>query len=109
MGISILKDFEFYNEIRRVLSVELKKVKKTKNELEIEVLDENETLLNPIVHILSNNDDVEYATCIADHPLINKRRLFIRVKKGNPNDILKEAIKQLGNEAKKFGKSLEKL
>jgi len=87
--------------------VDLKTIKKTKNELEIEVIDENETILNPIIHILLGNEDVEYATCMADHPLDNKRRLFMRVKKGTPNEILKKAVKQLGDEIKKFGKNFE--
>lgn len=87
--------------------MDLKTIKKTKTELEMEVIDENETILNPIIHILSENEDVEYATCMTDHPLINKRRLFIRVKKGNPNEILKKAVRQLGDEVKKFGKNFE--
>ena len=87
--------------------MDVKTIKKTKTELEIEVIDENETILNPITHILSENKDIEYATCITDHPLINKRCLFIRVKKGNPNEFLKKAVKQLGDEIKKFGKNFE--
>ena len=88
--------------------MELKTIKKSKTELEIEVTDEDETILNPIAHILSKNDDVEYASCIAEHPLSNKRRLFIRVKKGSPNDALKKAVKQLGDEIKNFGKNFGK-
>lgn len=87
--------------------MDLKTIKKTKTELEIEVIDENETIINPITHILSENEDVEYVTCMTDHPLDNKRRLFIRVKKGNPNEILKKAVRQLGDEVKKFGKNFE--
>jgi len=87
--------------------MELKTIKKTKNELELEVIDENETILNPIVHVLTKNEDVDYAVCIADHPLSNKRRLFIRVKKGKPDEILKKSVKQLEDEAKKFGKYFE--
>ena len=87
--------------------MELKTIKKTKNELEIEVTDENETILNPITHILTENEDVDYAACITDHPLSNKRRLFIRVKKGKPDEILKKAVKQLEDEIKKFSKNFE--
>jgi DNA-directed RNA polymerase subunit L len=87
--------------------MELHILKKTKTELEVEVVDENETILHPITHILTQNDDVEYATCMADHPLSNKRKLFIRVKKGDPLDALKKAVKHLEDEIKKFGKSFE--
>ena len=87
--------------------MELKTIKKTKNELQIEVIDENETILNPITHILSNDDDVEYATCMTDHPLASNRILYIRTKKGSPEDALKKAVKYLHDEIKKFGKNFE--
>jgi DNA-directed RNA polymerase subunit L len=85
--------------------MELRTLKKTKKELEIEVTGEDETILHPITHILSENDDVEYATWMVDHPLSNKRRLFIRVKKGTPYDALKKAVKYLEEEVKEFGKN----
>jgi DNA-directed RNA polymerase subunit L len=88
--------------------VDLKKIKKTKYELELEIIGENETILNPIVHTLLDNEDVEYAACMADHPLDNRRRLFIRVNKGDPNDILKKAIQHLSTEIKKLGKNFDK-
>ena len=87
--------------------MELKTFKKTKTELDLEVIDENETILNPITHILSENEDVEYAACMTDHPLSNKRRLFIRMKKGSPDEALKKAVKYLDDEIKKFGKNFE--
>lgn len=82
-------------------------IKKTKNELEIEILGENETILNPITHILTENKDVEYAACMADHTLSNKRRLFIRMIKGSPEEALAKAVKYLDDELKKFGKNLD--
>ena len=87
--------------------IEFKKIKATKNELEIELGDEYENILNPITHILLENEDVEYAACLTDHPLASKKRLFIRVKKGSPNDALKDAVKFLKNEIKKFSSSIE--
>ena len=87
--------------------MELKTIKKTKNELELEIIDENETILNPITHVLTEHEDVDYAACIVEHPLYNKRRLIIRVKKGKPEEILKKAVKQLDDEIKKFGKYFE--
>ncbi len=87
--------------------MELKTIKKTKNELELEIIDENETILNPITHLLSENNDVEYAACMTDHPLSNKRRLFIRTTKGSPDEALKKAVKHLDDEIKKFGKNFE--
>ncbi|UCD13937.1 MAG: hypothetical protein JSW60_00530 [Thermoplasmatales archaeon] len=87
--------------------MDFKKIKKTANELEIEIGDEYENILNPITHILLENKDVEYAACMTDHPLSTKRRLFIRVKKGTADDALKNAVKYLKDEIKKFGKNFE--
>jgi DNA-directed RNA polymerase subunit L len=85
--------------------MELKTLKKTSKELEIEVIGETETLLNPITEVLLDNDDVDYATYMADHPELKKRRLYLRVKKGKPEDILKKAVKQLEDEIKTFSKN----
>ena len=82
--------------------MELKTLKKTSKELELEITGEDETILNPITEILLQNEDVEYASYMADHPESKKRRLYIRVTKGDPQDILKKAVKQLEGEIKEF-------
>jgi DNA-directed RNA polymerase subunit L len=87
--------------------MELKTIRKTKTELELEITGEDETILHPITHILMQNDDVEYAAYMADNPLAPKKQLFIRVKKGSPEDVLKKAIKYLEDEIKQFGKNFE--
>ena len=84
--------------------MELEKIKKTSKEIELEITGENETMLNPITEKLLQNEDVDYASYIADHPESNKRRLYIRVKKGEPIDLLKKAIKQVETELKDFEK-----
>lgn len=85
--------------------MELKTLKKTSKELELEVIGETETLLNPITEILLENDDVDYASYMADHPEQKKRRLYIRVKKGKPEEVLKKAVKKLEDEIKSFSKN----
>ena len=87
--------------------MELKTIKKTAKELELEITEENETLLNPITEVLLEYEDVDYASYLSDHPDSNKRRLYIRVKKGKPEDILKKAVKQLENEIKTFSKNFD--
>lgn len=87
--------------------MDLKRIKKTTKELEIEITGETETLLNPITEVLLQNSDVEYASYMADHPESKKRTLYIKVKKGNPEEILLKAVKQLENEAKNFTKTIE--
>ena len=87
--------------------MELKKIKKTAKELEIEIIDENETILNPLTEVLLQNNDVDYASYFSDHPNSNKRKLYLRVKKGKPEDILKKAVKHLEDEVKDFIKNVE--
>ncbi len=85
--------------------MDLKTIKKTAKELELEITGETETMLNPIAEVLLEYDDVEYASYMSDHPESKKRRLYIRVKKGKPEEILKKAVKQLENEIKTFSKN----
>lgn len=87
--------------------MELKTIKKTSKELEIEITDENETILNPITEVLLQYDDVDYASYMADHPNSKKRKLYIRVNKGKPEELLMKAVKQLEKEVKDFGKNFE--
>jgi DNA-directed RNA polymerase subunit L len=87
--------------------MELKTIKKTTKELELEVVGENETILNPILEKLLECEDVDYAAYFTDHPESNKRRLYIRVNKGSPEDFLKKAVKQLEEEIKDFSKNFE--
>lgn len=87
--------------------MDLKTIKKTSKELELEITGENETILNPITQMLLQHNDVDFATYITDHPDSNKRRLYLRVKKGKPEDILKQTVKQLEDEITNFGKNFE--
>ena len=92
---------------RTIPLMKLEKIKKTSKELELEITGENETMLNPITEKLLENDDVDYASYMADNPESNKRRLYIRVKQGKPKEVLLKAVKQLENEVKTFGKNFE--
>ena len=87
--------------------MEIKTIRKTKTELELEITGETETILHPITHTLLANEDVEYATSMIENPLKSKVRLFIRVKKGSPEDALKKAVKYLESEIKQFGKNFD--
>ena len=93
--------------MKGVKTMELKTIKKTSTELELEITGETETMLNPIAETLLRYEDVDYAAYMSDHPESNKRRLYVRVKKGKPEEILKKAVKQLADEVKKFGKNFE--
>ncbi len=90
--------------------MELKKLKKTSKELELLVVGEDETILNPIVEVLLQDDDVEFASNMTDHPDSDKRTLYIRLKKGaksKPEALLVKAVKKLEDEVKGFSKDFK--
>ena len=91
--------------------MEIRKIKSTSSQLELEITGENETMLNPITQVLMRYDDVEYASIVVDHPTSDKRRLYIRMKKGSSRDpitVLEEAIKEVRDELKDFREQFEK-
>jgi DNA-directed RNA polymerase subunit L len=87
--------------------MEVKTIKKTTKEIELEITGENETLLNPITEVLLAFDEVDFASYMTEHPESNKRKLYLRVKNGKPEEILKKAVKQLEEEIKTFSKNFE--
>ncbi len=76
--------------------MELRILSQEKNELEVEVLGENETLLNPVKQALLADKDVEFAEYIIEHPQLSVPKIFVRTK-GNtkPETVLKRTIKSL--------------
>ena len=92
--------------------MEIKPIKKTKKELELEIIGEDETLLNPIKQRLLEEDEVEYAEYFIEHPLIGKPKLYLKTKKENPNpiEVLKKTLKSLEKDVNTLLKELnEKL
>lgn len=83
--------------------MELRVLTNEKNELEIEVLDENETLLNPIKQALLADKDVEFAEYIIEHPILSVPKVFLRTKgSAKPATVLKRTIKAVIKEFDAF-------
>ncbi|MEF8848792.1 MAG: RpoL/Rpb11 RNA polymerase subunit family protein [Candidatus Thermoplasmatota archaeon] len=90
--------------------MEIRKIKKTTKQIEIEIKDENETILNPLKEVLLEDKNVDYATVMSEHPQSNKRTLYLRLKKGKkatPIKVLTKSIERLEDEVKKFKKNFE--
>jgi DNA-directed RNA polymerase subunit L len=69
---------------------------KNEHELEVEVLGENETLLNPIKQALLSDKDVDFAEYIIEHPSLSVPKIYLRTKgKAKPEVVLKRTIKAL--------------
>ena len=83
--------------------MQLKIISNTANELEIEVVGESETLLNPIKQALLADKDVEFAEYIIEHPSLSTPKVFVRTKgKVKPDVVLKRTIKNLITEVDAF-------
>ncbi|UCH88025.1 MAG: DNA-directed RNA polymerase subunit L [Thermoplasmata archaeon] len=89
--------------------MELRKIEHTDDTLELEVLGEGETLLHPLREKLLEDKKVELATYIMGHPELEHPRIFLKVRKGKPEDALKKALKSLLKEYEDFEKLVNKV
>jgi DNA-directed RNA polymerase subunit L len=92
--------------------LKLKVLKRTENELKIEVEGEGHTLCNLLESVLLEDSDVEFAGYNIGHPLISNPKIYIRTKGGKkPDQALREAVEKIlqrGRELnEKFNKALE--
>lgn len=71
---------------------------KTKDEIEIEILDEEETILPPLRQKLIEDDMVIHANYTIMHPILDNPRLYVKVSDGKPQNALKRAAKALEND-----------
>lgn len=83
--------------------MELRVIQHEGNELEVEVLGENETLLNPVKQALLADKDVDFAEYIIEHPQLSIPRIFVRTKgRVKPETVLKRTIKKVVGEFDAF-------
>ncbi len=75
--------------------MELRVLTQTANELEVEILGENETLLNPLKQALLADKDVDFAEYIIEHPTLSVPKVFLRTKGAKPVTVLKRTLKSL--------------
>lgn len=76
--------------------MELRVLTHEKNELEVEVLGENETLLNPLKQALLSDKDVEFAEYIIEHPTLSIPKIYLKTKgAAKPDVVLKRVIKEV--------------
>jgi DNA-directed RNA polymerase subunit L len=87
----------------------VKIIKKTDNELKIEVEGAGHSLLNVLQKTLLKDDTIEMAGYDVPHPLVDRGILYIRTKgKHNPEAVVKEATKKAHDLGKDFQKSFQK-
>ncbi|OYT61294.1 MAG: DNA-directed RNA polymerase subunit L [Thermofilum sp. ex4484_15] len=75
--------------------MEVRILNKEGNNLELEIIGEGHTFCNLLVDFLNSYPEVEYAGYDIPHPLLGAPKLFIRVKKGDPEELLKRALRDI--------------
>lgn len=88
--------------------MEIKLISKQKNMMKIEIIDADETILEPLKIKLLEDDDVEYANYFRKHPLLDNPVLIVKVKKGKPQGAIKRAAKAIATEYEEMMKFVEK-
>lgn len=89
--------------------MEVNILKKDKTELEFEVVGEDSTLPGLLAHKLNEYPGVDFAAYKAEHPLIPKPKIIVRVKKGDPLTVVEKALDELAKEVAEFRTIVSKL
>ena len=82
--------------------MDVRVIQKGEKAIEVELVGENETLLNLLKQRLLQQPDVESASYLVGHPLLDQPRLVLHMRKGKPEAALKAAAKELREELDKF-------
>lgn len=75
-----------------------KLVDKGKDFISIEISEPDSTLIQPFIHELLKLEDVEDVRYHWVHPQIDLPRIYVKVRKGKPQNVLKKALKALSKE-----------
>ena len=89
--------------------MKIKVLKKTSNELKIQVDGEGHTFCNVLQKALLEDDAVEIAGYDIPHPLVPNPTIYVHTKgERKPEVALREAAKKIRSQSKEFRKSLKK-
>ena len=78
-------------------------LKKTSDELKIEIEGEGHSLCNLLQKVLVNDDTVDMAGYNIPHPLLSKAIIYVRTKKRqSPEAAIKDAVKKIRTQNKEF-------
>lgn len=90
--------------------MKIKVLKRTENELKIEVEGAGHTLCNLLQKRLLENENVDVAGYDIPHPLTSNPIIYVRTKGSlKPEDALLEAVRRAQEINKEFGEALKKL
>jgi len=93
----------------RGIKMEIKVLKRTSNELKIEIEGEGHTFCNVLQKALLEDDATEMAGYNLPHPLISNPTVYIQTKKGlKPETAIQNAVKKIRKQNKEFKATFEK-
>ncbi len=83
--------------------MKVKTIKKTKDELKLEIEGEGHTFCNLLQNTLVEDRSVKIAGYDTPHPLTERSIIYIKVKKdGNPKKVLERALKKISQRTDEF-------
>jgi DNA-directed RNA polymerase subunit L len=89
--------------------MQVKVLKKTSDELRIEIEGESHTLCNLLEKVLLEDESIDMAAYNIPHPLISNPIIYIRTKgRRNPETALRDAAKKILRTEKNFRASFDK-
>ena len=88
--------------------MDLKLLERQKNQVKIQVVQPDDTILYPLVSALLLDGDVETAQYYVGHPQLDKPVLWIRTKKGSPEAVLRRAAEGLADRYREARELFEK-
>jgi DNA-directed RNA polymerase subunit L len=88
----------------------IKTIKKTKDELKLEIEGESHTFCNLLQNTLVEDRSVKIAGYDTPHPLTEKSIMYIKVKKdGTPRKALERALKKISQRTDEFLSEFKKV
>ncbi|MGQ9566304.1 MAG: RpoL/Rpb11 RNA polymerase subunit family protein [Candidatus Bathyarchaeales archaeon] len=88
--------------------MKLKVLKKTGNEIKIEIEGEGHSFCNALQKVLLEEEVIDVAGYNLPHPLTANPVVFVRTLKGRPETALRNAAEKLQKKNKQFNEAFEK-
>lgn len=89
--------------------MQIKILEQDKRSIEFELTDITDTLIYPLMDQLLDDSKVDIASHTLVHPELDKTKIYVRVKEGKPETVIKKALKDLEKEFQGLHKKVEKL
>jgi DNA-directed RNA polymerase subunit L len=88
--------------------MELNVLKKEDNLLKIELKGESIGFTNLIKEELWNDNSVDEAACIKEHPYMSEPKIYLKTKRKDPKNVLEDAIKRIEVQLKDLEKEFKR-